>query len=256
MKIGNREFDLEHDVYIMGILNMTPDSFSDGGRYLDREQALFHAEQMLNEGASIIDIGGESTRPGSKPLSDEEEMERVLPIIEAIKSRIDIPISLDTYHSKTAEEGIRLGVDLVNDIYGLMYDGTMGPVVAKYDIPCVLMQYFDYTLEEMMQTADDAGILRDRIILDPGIGFGKTTEQNLHLICHPDALASYHLPMLLGASRKSVIGNVLGIPVEERLAGTVALTTAGVLAGYSIIRVHDVKENYEAAKLALAMKNA
>ncbi len=240
----------------MGILNMTPDSFSDGGRYNDRERALLQAQKMLNEGASIIDIGGESTRPGSKPISEQEEMERVLPIIEAIKSEMDIPISLDTYHSRTAEEGIKLGVDLMNDIYGLMYDGTMGPVIAKYDIPCVLMQYFDYTLEDMMKAADDAGISRDKIILDPGIGFGKTTEQNLHLICKPDSLSAYNLPMLLGASRKSVIGNVLGIPVEERLAGTVALTTAGVLAGYSIIRVHDVKENYEAAKLALAMKNA
>lgn len=265
MKIGNREFDTKKHTYIMGILNMTPDSFSDGGRWNDRDEALRHVEEMLNEGMDILDIGGESTRPGYTLLPETEEIERVAPIIEEIKSRFDIPVSLDTYKSKVAEAGIAAGADLINDIWGLKADGRMAEVIAASGLPCCLMhnrreagyesfmQEVAADLAESVRLAEEAGIADERIILDPGVGFGKTYENNLEVINSLEELNMFGYPLLLGCSRKSVIGLALDLPVEERLEGTLVTTVIAVLKGCSFVRVHDVKENARAVRMAEAI---
>ena len=266
LKIGNREFQVSKAVYIMGILNVTPDSFSDGGKYTEMDKALFHVEEMIKEGAHIIDVGGETTKPGcGYNLPVEEEIERVVPVIEKIKSRFDIPISLDTYHSKTAEAGIAAGADMINDIWGLKFDPDMAGVIAKAGVACCLVhnrkeaEYNDLlndiaeNFAESIHLAEQAGIANDKIILDPGIGFGKTREQNLKII---KGLGEFHMfgyPLLMGASRKSVIGDTLALPVEERLEGTLATSVIAVMKGCSIIRVHDVKENVRAIKMTEAI---
>lgn len=266
LKIGNREFQVSKAVYIMGILNVTPDSFSDGGKYTEMDKALFHVEEMIKEGAHIIDVGGETTKPGcGYNLPVEEEIERVVPVIEKIKSRFDIPISLDTYHSKTAEAGIAAGADMINDIWGLKFDPDMAGVIAKAGVACCLVhnrKEADYNdllndiaenFAESIHLAEQAGIANDKIILDPGIGFGKTREQNLKII---KGLGEFHMfgyPLLMGASRKSVIGDTLALPVEERLEGTLATSVIAVMKGCSIIRVHDVKENVRAIKMTEAI---
>lgn len=268
MRIGNRDFILENHTYIMGILNVTPDSFSDGGNYNQIDTALFHVEEMLRDGADIIDIGGESTRPGYVQISVEEEIERVVPAIEQIKKRFDVPISLDTYKAEVAEAGIKAGADLINDIWGLKDDDRMSEVIAKAGVPCCLMHnrkeavYQDYIqdvladLEESLELARKAGIERDRIILDPGIGFAKTYEQNLVLLQQLEALHSFGCPILLGTSRKSVIGLTLDVPADERLIGTVATTVMGAMKGCSFVRVHDIKENVQAIKMTEAILHA
>ncbi len=266
LKIGNREFQVSKAVYVMGILNVTPDSFSDGGKYNEIDKALFHTEEMIKEGAHIIDVGGETTKPGcGYNLPVEEEIERVVPVIEKIKSRFDIPISLDTYHSKTAEAGIEAGADMINDIWGLKFDPDMAGVIAKSGVACCLVhnrkeaEYEDLlndiaeNFAESIHLAEQAGIANDKIILDPGIGFGKTREQNLKII---KGLGEFHMfgyPLLMGASRKSVIGDTLDLPVEERLEGTLATSVIAVMKGCSIIRVHDVKENVRAIKMTEAI---
>lgn len=266
LKIGNREFQVSKAVYVMGILNVTPDSFSDGGKYNEIDKALFHTEEMIKEGAHIIDVGGETTKPGcGYNLPVEEEIERVVPVIEKIKSRFDIPISLDTYHSKTAEAGIAAGADMINDIWGLKFDPDMAGVIAKSGVACCLVHnrkeaaYEDLlndiaeNFAESIHLAEQAGIANDKIILDPGIGFGKTREQNLKII---KGLGEFHMfgyPLLMGASRKSVIGDTLDLPVEERLEGTLATSVIAVMKGCSIIRVHDVKENVRAIKMTEAI---
>lgn len=266
LKIGNREFQVSKAVYVMGILNVTPDSFSDGGKYNEIDKALFHTEEMIKEGAHIIDVGGETTKPGcGYNLPVEEEIERVVPVIEKIKSRFDIPISLDTYHSKTAEAGIAAGADMINDIWGLKFDPDMAGVIAKSGVACCLVhnrkeaEYEDLlndiaeNFAESIHLAEQAGIANDKIILDPGIGFGKTREQNLKII---KGLGEFHMfgyPLLMGASRKSVIGDTLDLPVEERLEGTLATSVIAVMKGCSIIRVHDVKENVRAIKMTEAI---
>ena len=196
MKIGSREFDIKKHTYVMGILNVTPDSFSDGGKFNRMDDALFHVEEMLKEGMDILDVGGESTRPGYTLLPEEEEIARVVPIIEAVKARFDVPISRDTYKSKVAEEGIRAGADLINDIWGLKYDEKMAELIAAEGVPCVLMHnrsntdYQDFLkdvvtdLNETIHLAKKAGIGKEKIILDPGVGFGKTYEHNLKIIHH------------------------------------------------------------------------
>ncbi len=230
MIIGNREFNTELKTYVMGILNLTPDSFSDGGQFFSEDPArmldiaLKQTERMVEEGADIIDIGGESTRPGYTPISDEEEIERVLPVIEAVKSRFDIPVSLDTYKSAVAREGLVHGVDLINDIWGLKADPLMAPLIAEYDMPCCLMhnrkepavgtedEVVDIWLKEIAESirlAVAGGIAREQIIIDPGIGFGKNYKQNLIAIRHLDRLVALGYPVLLGTSRKSVIANAL-----------------------------------------------
>lgn len=265
MQIGNREFDLKNQTYIMGILNMTPDSFSDGGRFHEMDKALFHVEEMIEDGAAIIDVGGESTRPGYTVVPDEEEIERVAPVIEGIKLRFDIPVSLDTYKGNVAKAGIAAGADLINDIWGLKHDDIMAGIIAKSGLPCCLMHnrkepdYTDYLkdvltdLSESVRLAEKAGIEDGKIILDPGVGFGKTYENNLEILRCLEELHAFGYPILLGTSRKSVIGLTLNLPVEERLEGTLVTTVFGVIKGCSIIRVHDVKENVRAARMARAI---
>ncbi len=265
MRIGGREFDTEHQTYIMGILNVTPDSFSDGGKYSRTDAALARAEEMILSGADIIDVGGESTRPGYRQITDEEEISRVAPIIEAMKSRFDIPLSVDTYKSAVAGAALEAGADMVNDIWGLKYDPGMAGLIAESGAACCLMHNRDNTdygqfiteflddMRECVRLADAAGIARDKIILDPGVGFGKTYEMNLEIISRLDVMRELGLPVLLGTSRKSVIGLTLGLPAEEREEGTLATTVYGVLKGCAFVRVHDVEKNKRAVKMTRAL---
>ena len=268
MRIGNRDFQTSGHTYVMGILNVTPDSFSDGGRWNHMDDALFHAQRMIEEGADILDIGGESTRLGYTKLSDEEELSRVLPVIEAVKKRFDVPVSLDTYKSGVAREGLRAGADMINDIWGLQYDPAMAKVIADADAACCLMHnrkntdYHDFMkdvlmdLENSLELAKNAGISYDKIMIDPGVGFAKSYEQNLTVIKNVSELHSLGLPVLMAASRKSVVGLTLDLPKDERLEGTIAITVAAVLSGCSFIRVHDVKENLRAMRMAKAILQA
>ena len=267
MLIGNREFDTKNGVYVMGILNVTPDSFSDGGLWTERDAALRQAGRMAEEGAAIIDIGGESTRPGHTPVSAEEEAARVLPVIEAVKRETGLPVSIDTYKAEVARAALEAGADMVNDIWGLRRDGgEMAALIAGTGAACCLMhnreraEYADFMadmlsdLRETLAIADRAGIARSSIVLDPGIGFGKTYEQNLIAMNRLDELLAFGCPVLLAASRKSVIGLTLDLPADERMEGTIATTVAGVLRGAAFVRVHDVKENLRAARMALAIR--
>ena len=268
MKIGNREFDVKNKTYIMGILNVTPDSFSDGGKWNDMDHALKHTEAMIAEGADILDIGGESTRPGHTPVGAQEEIERILPVIEAVKGRFDIPISVDTYKGCVAEEALKHGADLINDIWGLKYDPEMAPVIARYQAPCCLMHnrkntdYHDFMkdvlmdLENSLELAKNAGISYDKIMIDPGVGFAKSYEQNLTVIKNVSELHSLGLPVLMAASRKSVVGLTLDLPVTERVEGTLVTTMFGVQKGCMFVRVHDVKENVRTIKMCEAILNS
>lgn len=267
MLIGDRKFDTENGVYVMGILNVTPDSFSDGGLWTERDAALRQAGRMAAEGVAIIDIGGESTRPGHTPVSAEDEAARVLPIVEAVKRETGLPVSIDTYKAEVARAALEAGADMVNDIWGLRRDGgEMAALIAGTGAACCLMhnreraEYADFMadmlsdLRETLAIADRAGIARSSIVLDPGIGFGKTYEQNLIAMNRLDELLAFGCPVLLAASRKSVIGLTLDLPADQRLEGTIATTVAGVLRGAAFVRVHDVKENLRAARMALAIR--
>lgn len=261
MRIGNRMFHVADSTYIMGILNMTPDSFSDGGKYNNADAALRQTEKMIDEGADIIDIGGESTRPGYQKITDEEEIQRTTEIIKLIKNRFNIPVSIDTYKSKVALAAIQAGADLVNDIWGLKYDEALAKVIASSGVACCLMHnrkdtnYDNFMedvkadLRESLKIAKDAGIAENKIILDPGVGFAKTYVNNLEVICKLRELEELGFPLLLGASRKSVIGFALNLPVEERLEGTLATTVLGVMAGCAFVRVHDVLANKRAIQM-------
>ena len=265
MRIGRREFDTDRGAYIMGILNVTPDSFSDGGRWNQMDAALAHAEAMVEEGADILDVGGESTRPGHTPVSEEEEIRRVVPVIRALRERFSVPISVDTWKASVAEAALDAGADLINDVWGLKGDPRMAEVIAAGQVPCCLMHNRDNTeygalmpelledLRESLALAEAAGIPRDRILLDPGIGFGKTREQNLEVLRQVGQLRSLGCPVLLGTSRKSVIGQTLDLPVGERLEGTLTTSVIGVIQGCSFFRVHDVKENLRAIRMAQAI---
>lgn len=265
MKIGNRAFDLKNRTYIMGILNVTPDSFSDGGKFDRLDDALKHAEKMIAEGADIIDIGGESTRPGCTEISAEEEIERIIPVIVAFKQNFDVPLSVDTYKSKTAREAVWAGADLINDIWGLKYEKEMAQVIAQTGVACCLMHnrknmdYNDFIedvksdLRETILLAKGAGILDEKIILDPGIGFAKTYENNLEMIRRLEELHELGYPLLLGTSRKSVIGKTLDLLPEERVEGTLATTVLAVEKKCAFVRVHDVKENFRAIKMTEAI---
>lgn len=265
MKIGNREFDVNNHTYVMGILNVTPDSFSDGGKFNDMDRALFHVEEMIAEGMDILDIGGESTRPGYTVLSVQEETDRVIPVIEAVKKRFDIPISLDTCKGAVAKAGIQAGTDLINDIWGLKYDARMAEVIAKSGLACCLMHNRDNTeyrnfmedmkqdLRETIALAKAAGIADDKIILDPGVGFAKSYENNLEVIRRLKEFNELKYPVLLGTSRKSVIGLTLDLPAAERVEGTIVTTVMAVEAGCMFVRVHDVKENHRAIQMAEAI---
>lgn len=283
MNIGRFQFDLEKEPVIMGILNVTPDSFSDGGRFNNVDAALRQVEKMIAEGAGIIDIGGESTRPGYTMIGDEEEISRVVPVIRAVKERFDVPVSLDTYKAPVAKAGIEEGVDLINDIWGFKWvrtdenqkpfkeeceNAAMAELVSKTGVAVCLMHnryrmdYSDF-VEDVMEDlkvsvdiAKRAGVKNSQIILDPGVGFAKSYEQNLQIIKHVDKLLGLGYPVLLGTSRKSVIGLTLDVNKEDRMVGTTATTVMGYERGCRIFRVHDVKENYQALKMAEKIMNA
>ena len=265
MIIGNRSFDTADNTYIMGILNVTPDSFSDGGKWSTLDEALGHAEQMAEDGADIVDIGGESTRPGHEQITEEEEIQRVVPVIEAVKARIDVPVSIDTYKSRVAEAAIKAGADLVNDIWGLKYDPGMAALIAETGTACCLMHnkekaeynnfYQDMLLEteECVEIARAAGIPDDKIILDPGIGFGKTYEMNLETLHYMERFHTFGYPMLLVTSIKSVIGLTLDLPAYQREEGTLVTTVMAVMKKYAFVRVHDVKANKRAIQMTKAI---
>ena len=268
MIIGQKEFDVWNRTYVMGILNTTPDSFSDGGRYCDREMALRQAEKLVFDGADIIDVGGESTRPGCRPVGEEEELERVLPVIRLIHENFDIPISVDTYKSGVARQAVEAGAAMVNDIWGLKKEKDMAGTIAELGVCCCLMHnrqnpvghhFMNTALEEMNETillAKQAGIKDDRIVLDPGVGFGKTYEMNLEVIRNLSAFKRFGYPVLLGASRKSVIGLALDLPVDKREEGTLVTTAAAVFSGCSFVRVHDVEGNRRAVRMARSIMGA
>ena len=276
MIIGNKIFELGH-TRIMGILNVTPDSFSDGGRYNTLDKALKHTEDMISEGADVIDIGGESTRPGYEHISVQEEIERTAQVIEAVKKRFDRPVSIDTYKPQVAEEAVKCGAGLINDIWGLkgedckLPDPGMADIIKKYGVSCCIMHNRVLTdelqeleknmqasisdiiireLNESLEIAKRAGIDKERILLDPGVGFGKTYEDNVNTIKELEKICSaFDLPMLLGTSKKSVIGLTLGVDKSERLEGTLATTARAIDAGCLFVRVHDVKENARFIKM-------
>ncbi|MBU5425539.1 dihydropteroate synthase [Tissierella pigra] len=262
----NNLFHFGSRTYIMGILNITPDSFSDGGEYVYTDAAISHALNMLAEGADIIDIGGESSRPGHTQISIDEELSRVIPIIRNLRNKTDAIISLDTRNGEVAEEGIKNGVNILNDIWGLQGDPEMAKVAAKYNVPIIIMHNqngTDYKMDIILEMIDffkksikiaiDAGINSDNIILDPGIGFGKTVEQNIEVLSRLQEFKKLKYPILLGTSKKSTIGKILDLPPNERVEGTIATTVLGINQGIDIVRVHDVKENLRAAKVADAI---
>lgn len=260
MKIGQKDFDLKNNVYIMGILNVTPDSFSDGGNFNSLDKALFHTEEMIAQGADIIDIGGESTRPGHQKITDDEEIERVYPILSAIKERFDVPLSLDSYKSQVIKANL-CHIDLINDIWGLKYDEKMAQVVAESNLPYCLMHnrknseyncFFDDFLTDIkdsLDIAEKAGIKKENIIIDGGVGFAKSYEQNLQVINRTDELCKLGYPVMVATSRKSVIGLTLDKETDKRVIGTVATTVIGVMKGASLVRVHDISENCDAIRM-------
>jgi dihydropteroate synthase len=266
MKIGNKEFEIGKRTYIMGILNFTPDSFSDGGVFNDIDVAIEHVKKMIDDGADIIDVGGESTRPGHTVISDDEEISRVVPIIKAIKERFDITISIDTYKSKVAKAALEAGADLINDVWGFKKDKDMAKVAAKHNVPCCLMHNRDNEdynnlmedilddLRESIKIAKEAGVRDENIMVDPGIGFAKTYEQNIETMNKLERFKELGYPVLLGTSRKRMIGLTLDLPVEERVEGTVATTVIGIIKdACDFVRVHDVLENSRAAKMTDAI---
>lgn len=265
MRIGTRDFQTSGHTYVMGILNVTPDSFSDGGRWNSVDAALRRAEVLAAEGADLIDVGGESTRPGHTPLGAQEEMDRVLPVLEALKANLEVPLSLDTSKAAVAQAGIDAGADLINDVWGLKREEAMAQVIARAGVPCCLMHnrespryglfFADMMrdLEETLTIARRAGISEETIILDPGVGFAKDAEQNLEVLNRLEEVRSLGCPVLLGASRKSVIGAVLDLPTDKRLPGTLTTTVFAVLKGCMFVRVHDVAENVQAVRMAEAI---
>lgn len=264
MKIGTREFFPGRKTYVMGILNVTPDSFSDGGKYADTQAAVEQAEKMIAESADIIDVGGESTRPGYVPVTADEEIRRVLPVIRKLAC-LDIPVSVDTCKSEVAAAALEAGADMINDIWGFRADEEMAAVAAEYDVPVCLMHNRDNTeyedfmaevIEDLQISLDIArryGVRDEKILLDPGIGFGKTYEQNLLMMRNLRRVTELGYPVLLGVSRKSMIGKTLDLPVTEREEGTITSNVIGAMMGCSFFRVHDVKGNVRALKMADAI---
>ncbi|MBG9772450.1 dihydropteroate synthase [Brevibacillus laterosporus] len=266
LSCGTYNLPLHERTLIMGILNVTPDSFSDGGHYNQLDAAMRHAERLVKDGTDIIDVGGESTRPGSQLVSAEQELERIIPIIERLSRDIDVPISVDTYKARVADEALRAGAHIINDVWGAKKDSEMAAVAAKWNVPIILMhnreqmEYQDFfpdyieDLQESIQLALAAGVSEEMIVLDPGIGFAKTLQQNLEAMRRLDDLVALGYPVLLGTSRKSMIGKVLDLPVEERLEGTIATVALGIEKGCHIMRVHDVKAIKRTATMMDAMK--
>ncbi|TWT02189.1 dihydropteroate synthase [Planococcus sp. CPCC 101016] len=259
------EINFKDKTLVMGIMNVTPDSFSDGGKYTEVEQALAHARQMISFGVDIIDIGGESTRPGHVQISDEEEIERIIPVIKAIRQQFDVLISVDTYKSKVADSAIAAGAHIINDIWGAKYDPAIAEVAAKRNVPIILMHnrndrsYSDFQknlmddFKESIQISLEAGVAPENIWLDPGVGFAKSVAQNLEAIKLIGQLTEWGYPILLGTSRKSFIGKIIDAPVDERLEGSLATICYGVTQGCHIVRVHDVKETVRAVRMMDAL---
>ncbi|CAI9389661.1 dihydropteroate synthase [Niallia sp. Sow4_A1] len=262
---GPYTLDFEQKTMVMGILNVNPDSFSDGGKFNKVETALNHARQMVEDGADIIDIGGESTRPGYTEISIEEELERVIPIIERLTGEVDVPLSIDTYKGEVARQALQAGAHIINDIWGAKRDPKMASVAAEFQAPIILMHNRDnlnYSsfleevvadLQDSIEIAKAAGVPFDNIILDPGIGFAKDLNRNIEMMRGLDKLVDMGYPVLLATSRKSLIGNVLNLPVTERVEGTGATICYGIQKGCHIIRVHDVKEMTRMARMMDAL---
>lgn len=251
---------------IMGILNITPDSFSDGGRFFDFDVAIEHAKKMVELGADIIDIGGESTRPTADPVPLDEELRRVMPVLKRLVDELDVPISVDTYKAEVARQALEAGAHIINDIWALKADPDMAKTVAQYDdVPLILMhnqQGTDYvsmmddilfSLQESIDMALAAGVRSENIVIDPGIGFGKTTDQNLEVMKRLWEFKTLGYPLLLATSRKSMIGNTLNLPADERVEGTAATVVFGIAQGADIIRIHDVKEMVRVTRMTDAM---
>ena len=268
MNCRGKSFTLGLHTHVMGILNVTPDSFSDGGCYLDVERAVAHAKLMVAEGATLIDIGGESSRPGASAVSISDELARILPVIRAIVDTVDVLLSIDTYKAEVARHALEAGAHLINDITALRGDTAMAAVVSEMEAGLILMhmkgtprtmqqapQYDDVvseicdSLQTSIKAAESEGINADRIIIDPGIGFGKTVEHNLEILKRLTEFRGLHKPLLIGTSRKSFMGNILGLPVTERVEGTTATTCWAIIHGADIVRVHDVKANVRAAQM-------
>jgi dihydropteroate synthase len=275
IRCRKRTLTLGKRTLLMGVLNVTPDSFSDGGLFSDRETAIAHGLKMVEEGADLIDIGGESTKPGSKPLELDEELRRVIPVIETLAKEVDTPISIDTYKSTVAKRAIEAGAQIINDISGLRLDPSLSKVAAKEDVPLVLMHirgnpetmqkniHYESLFSEIIQylknsiqKAESAGVQPEQIIIDPGIGFGKTVEDNLLILKNLQEFKILGKPLLLGTSRKSFIGKILKAEVTERLEGTLSSIVIGVLNGAHIIRCHDVIQAKRAIAIADAVRQA
>jgi len=252
-EVNGIPFDFSKETVVMGILNVTPDSFSDGGLFIGMDKAISHAKQMVADGARIIDVGGESTRPGHAPVSEEEEIARVVPVIEALSRELNVAISIDTYKARVAEAAVLAGAHIINDIWGAKREPAIAEVAARHGVPILLMhnrdvaEYTDFwpevraDLEESVRIATEAGVPEHHIWLDPGIGFGKTTEHNIWMMQHLGDLVEMGYPVLLATSKKTMIGNILQLPVDERLEGTAATVSFGVMHGCHMVRVHDVK---------------
>jgi dihydropteroate synthase len=262
---GSYQLNLQHKTLIMGILNVTPDSFSDGGKFNAIDRAIEHAKKLVADGADIIDIGGESTRPGSKKVPLDEELRRVIPVIKAVSEAVDVPISVDTYKAEVAKQAIEAGAHIINDVWGAKADPKMAEVAAYYDVPIILMHNRDNRdyqnlisdmiadLSESISIVKRAGVKDEKIILDPGIGFAKTFEHNLEVMRRLEQFTRLGYPVLLGTSRKSFIGHVLDLPTDERVEGTGATVCLGIAKGVQIVRVHDVLQIARMAKMMDAM---
>jgi dihydropteroate synthase len=274
-KLPRRDLVLGERTLVMGVLNVTPDSFSDGGRFLAPEAAVAHARAMIAEGADILDVGGESTRPGARPIGPDEERARVLPVIEALAGRIDAPISIDTRHAAVAADALAAGAEIVNDVSGLRHDPRIANVAAEAGAGLVLMhmqgvpetmqvapRYEDLFgeirryFEEGLAAAESHGLPREQIVLDPGIGFGKLLEHNLALLAHPEAFRSLERPLMVGPSRKSMFRQLLGLEVGDRLEATLACVAVSAFLGVAVVRVHDVRPAVRAARVGDALRES
>ncbi len=265
MKWRDKQINWNEKTWVMGILNTTPDSFSDGGEYNTTAQAVAHAVQLVEDGADLIDIGGESTRPGATPVSLEEELRRVVPVIKAVRHAVNVPISIDTYKAEVANQAVLAGADIINDVWGAKADPEMATVAAEHEVPIILMHnrndmnYSDIMIdikadiEESVEIARLAGVKDENIILDPGIGFAKTHEQNLEVMRRLDEFVALGYPVLLGTSRKSIVAKTLNTPPDDRVEGTGATVCLGIERGSQIIRVHDVKQMARMARMMDAM---
>ncbi len=272
INLGTHSLDLSHP-HVMGVLNVTPDSFSDGGLYLTPDQALRRAEAMVAEGATLIDIGGESSRPGAQPVSLDEELERVIPVIERLVRHISIPLSIDTYKPAVMQAALAAGVSLINDIYALRAPGAL-EILAKTDVPVCLMHmqgtpatmqkdpYYQDVVDEVqaflaerIAVCEAHGIARRRLLIDPGFGFGKTLTHNLLLLKYLHTFTRWGIPLLVGLSRKSMIGSLLNAPLTDRLYGSVAAAVIAAWQGATILRTHDVKATVDALKICAAVKS-